>query len=893
MGGTARSRSHDDAERFHRLGRGRTEHDDSGLDAPLVTGTDTSAGAITRMLTFVILPFLATWELSRRVVRRGRALGSGAGPLVSGAVCRLGRLLAGGSHRAATVLKPLGDALRASGQGLLVLGHAATGMARTIAKPIGAWWHALTRWTARWTSVALALAAAAAVPLGRLLRRVTVGAGRIVARLWWLLAVGRRGAIGWVGPPLVGSMRALWTVVVVASTVAVGAARAGLALVGAPMAAAGRLLGRAMALAAAVLIAGLRAFARSVTAAARGLARLLAVVARLVAPCLAVVAGRIDHAARGLGRLLAVVARLVTGGVRVVAEGAAKDLAFAAARAAAALAVIGRPIARAIRWVVRSLASGLDAAARSTARTCVRVLSGPLRAGWATSAPPARWVKRWTIRIFETVGRVPESVATIGRSASGRVAQDSLVAFGTARHLARRGPGTGIDSDSGPVIDPGGPRHREEQMLVSDFTAETSQNEYLPPGGSEVNAIVSVTSDVGAVEGRAPEAVVVFLLDCSASMGHPWEKIRSLRRATCAALETLGDGVWFAVVRGDETAQIAFPPGNGLVQASPETRRQAAAAVGRLQPVGGTAIGRWLRVAARLADLCPGAIPRVILLTDGKDENETEDELDAALDACRGRLQCDCRGIGSDWAVSELRKVSSALLGTVDIIRQPADMEDDFRALSAAATAPRIEATLRVWTPERARIRYIRQVSPHIEDMTSRLRRIDPHRVECPTGAWTTERRAFHVSVDVPPGPMGAEMLAARVSVAVGDRELAQARVRAIWSDDPSLSAPLCADVAHYSGQAELAQVIQEGLAARRVGDERTATRQLGRAVQLAAQSGNDATSALLSHLVQVEDAATGTVHLKAHVEAADEMTLDARSTQTTRVTARSSVQDR
>ena len=107
--------------------------------------------------------------------------------------------------------------------------------------------------------------------------------------------------------------------------------------------------------------------------------------------------------------------------------------------------------------------------------------------------------------------------------------------------------------------------------------------------------------------------------------------------------------------------------------------------------------------------------------------------------------------------------------------------------------------------------------------------------------------------------------------------------MKASWTDEANLFTPISHDVAHYTDQAELAQAIQEGLAARRAGHEQRATDKLGRAVQLAAQSGRHATSQLLADVVDVEDAMTGRVTLKAYVEDADEMTLDARSTRTTR----------
>jgi hypothetical protein len=90
--------------------------------------------------------------------------------------------------------------------------------------------------------------------------------------------------------------------------------------------------------------------------------------------------------------------------------------------------------------------------------------------------------------------------------------------------------------------------------------------------------------------------------------------------------------------------------------------------------------------------------------------------------------------------------------------------------------------------------------------------------------------------------------------------------------------------VAHYTGQVELAQAIQEGLAAKAAGDTDTATNKLGRAVQLAKQTGNDEATSRLRKIVDVEDEDTGTVRLKRDVAKLDEMELDTRSTKTTRV---------
>jgi hypothetical protein len=195
------------------------------------------------------------------------------------------------------------------------------------------------------------------------------------------------------------------------------------------------------------------------------------------------------------------------------------------------------------------------------------------------------------------------------------------------------------------------------------------------------------------------------------------------------------------------------------------------------------------------------------------------------------------------------------------------------------------DVALRVWTPQTATVSFVKQVAPTIAELTDKRVPVNDRVSDYPTGAWGDESRDYHVCVTVRPGAVGDEMLAARVSLVVDDQVVSQALVKAIWTDDAQLSTRINRAVAHYTGQAELAQVIQEGLEARKAGDDATATVKLGRAAQLAAASGNEATTKLLSKVVDVEDAASGTVRLKSRVEDADEMALDTRSTKTVRVT--------
>ena len=64
----------------------------------------------------------------------------------------------------------------------------------------------------------------------------------------------------------------------------------------------------------------------------------------------------------------------------------------------------------------------------------------------------------------------------------------------------------------------------------------------------------------------------------------------------------------------------------------------------------------------------------------------------------------------------------------------------------------------------------------------------------------------------------------------------------AVWTDDEKQSAVINPRVANYTGQAELAERIQEGVKALEAGDEELATRALQRANELAEQTGHEAT---------------------------------------------------
>jgi hypothetical protein len=437
------------------------------------------------------------------------------------------------------------------------------------------------------------------------------------------------------------------------------------------------------------------------------------------------------------------------------------------------------------------------------------------------------------------------------------------------------------------------------------FTVDIDQNPFLPVGGREVSAIVTVTAQDAAAEPAAGLAgwdgagqrAEIIIIDCSGSMDAPRTKLTEAAAATAAAVDLLTDGTLFAVIAGTHVAKPVYPPDGTLAVASQGTRRQARTALRGLRASGGTAIGTWLKLANAVFQTAPAAIRHAILLTDGHNQHETTEELAVAVAECEGVFRCDCRGVGTDWQVAELRTISTALLGSVDIVRDPEALAADFAELMRGAMSKQVpDITLQVWTPQHATVQFVKQVAPDINDLTGRGASAGPQAVGYATGAWAPwESRDYHVGLRVNPANPGQEMLAARVKLLAGSTSgqqvLGQGLVRVTWTADEELSTRLNPRVASYTGQAELAATIQEGLAASKLGDLELATARLGRAVQLAHEGGNLDTAKLLAKVVNVVDAPTGTIRLKkkAEVEAADEMELDTRSTKTVRVARRDS----
>jgi hypothetical protein len=428
---------------------------------------------------------------------------------------------------------------------------------------------------------------------------------------------------------------------------------------------------------------------------------------------------------------------------------------------------------------------------------------------------------------------------------------------------------------------------------MQQFQAEVFQNHYLSRGSSEVHAILTISSRDGeagagverpALNQQAQNTLFGIICDVSGSMDG--EKIASAREAIVKLIGLLPEQAGFFVIAGSTTAQVVF----AVEQATSNAKMRAIDAVRRMAAHGGTVMSSWIEAASAQFQRFPSAIGQALLLTDGQNDHANGAILEQTLLATQGVFQCHCRGVGTDWQVGELRKIADKLLGTVDIIPNPAQIEADFRTILTQALGKSLgDVVLRLWTPLGASIKYCKEVSPNLTDLRADQGRSAGQLRYYPTGAWGgNERRDYHLCIEVLPAAIGDEVLAGRVGVlatlAGAENKLAEGRIFATWTDDEMQSARIDATVAHYTGQAELAQAIQAGLEARAQGDTARATALLGQAVKIAHQSGNEATTRLLRQVVEVQNPDDGTVRLKQGVLRADEMMLETRSTKTARV---------
>ncbi|RFB80722.1 VWA domain-containing protein [Methylovirgula sp. 4M-Z18] len=413
------------------------------------------------------------------------------------------------------------------------------------------------------------------------------------------------------------------------------------------------------------------------------------------------------------------------------------------------------------------------------------------------------------------------------------------------------------------------------------FKLESFFNPHLPPGSRRMDAVLTVTAS-GAAQSSARRAVAI-VLDNSTSMEID-QKMEAAKHAARRCIDLLPAGTLFCVVTFGTQAHVIMP----LCEANDANRGQAHHLVQRITANGATFMSYGLETVRREFAKAPGAICYAYFLTDGQNNGDDTKPLERAINACKGVYQCDCRGVGVDWAPAQLRQISTALLGTADAVPKPEALEADFKACLARALAKGTgKVKLQIWRPASSRLVSLHQMNPEDIDILGLGQQVDPRTWEVSLGAWGTEARDYHAVFEIEAGEIADEMLVCRPSIrwdGDGSEEKAAGQpVVATWSNDADLTARINPEVAHYTGQAELASSIKEGLEARDRGNFDEATKLLGKAAKIAAESGNEEVTRRLSKVVDLVDASEGTVRLKRDAGKAEALELEMGGTRTVR----------
>jgi hypothetical protein len=429
--------------------------------------------------------------------------------------------------------------------------------------------------------------------------------------------------------------------------------------------------------------------------------------------------------------------------------------------------------------------------------------------------------------------------------------------------------------------------------MSNTFSGIVHQNRYLAAGTGDVNAIISVKSvsapagQNAGVQHTGSKLVIGFVVDGSGSMaGDKWHKAK---QALVGSIGKLPNGTEFFVIIGRGSAEVAVH----AQKASDDNKAKALQLLASVKDGGGTKFSLWLEAARAEFSRCTGDIRVLVFLTDGENDEGGDALLSAELKKCEGIFEVAGRGVGDAYRPDQLRLIQHALGGSIDIIRRPSDLADDFAAiLDRAKLLAMSDVYLQIWVPLGATIEMVKQFGAEILDLTGKVQQgASPRTKRFPTGNWGEETRDFHVMIkldDTAIGKVGDTKLCARVGLfySEGGQEVEVklnegGQVLAVWTDDEKQSAVINQKVANYTGQAELAARIQEGVKAIEAGDEERATQALQRADTLAGETGHEDTRKLIRKLADVDD--QGTLRIKKKVDKMDMVELDTRSTRTAR----------
>ena len=435
-------------------------------------------------------------------------------------------------------------------------------------------------------------------------------------------------------------------------------------------------------------------------------------------------------------------------------------------------------------------------------------------------------------------------------------AAEALVTFSPTRRAART-----ISPLHSPVSTGQDRRtHQRRTRRMAEFTAEAFQNEFLPDGGPTSTRSSGSPPGTPRRGGRCDRDRVGWWRRRRGDHHRRHLRVDGRQRHTAGCMPPGPRSRRSSTGRGSRSSRATtsavhvYPrsPVAAMVRMDARTRAEALAAIQLFRADGGTAMGTWLSAARAVFHRPAGRLAARHLADRRRERARDPEQLSAAIAAATGSSSATA-GVGDRWQVGEVRRIASALLGTVDLIPAPEHMAAEFAAMMRASMARGIaNADLRVWAPQGPRC-------------SSSGRSRPPSRSSPPAAPRSTRSPAVtHRGLvgRVPRLPrrgaaaarsVGQEQLASRVQLVVGDQTVAQALVKATWSNDDALTTRIAPEVAAYTGRAELAAAIQDGLAAKAAGNDAEATSKLGRAVQLATQAGDDEMTSRLKKVVDIE----------------------------------------
>lgn len=240
---------------------------------------------------------------------------------------------------------------------------------------------------------------------------------------------------------------------------------------------------------------------------------------------------------------------------------------------------------------------------------------------------------------------------------------------------------------------------------------------------------------------------VAFVLDRSGSM--KGDKIDRVRRATARAVEMLDQQDVMSIVAFDHRVDVLVPATHVT------NRRSIQEAITRIRDAGGTKIAPAVERGLReIGAVGPGAIRRLVLLTDGQTENENECLL-RADDAARMGVPITALGVGQDWNEDLLIDMANRSGGTADYIDQPDKIVEYFQNTVQRAQSTAVQnANMTLRLVQGITPRAVWQVIPLISNLG--YQPVSDRDVAVPLGELETGAgRTLLIEMLVDPRPVG------------------------------------------------------------------------------------------------------------------------------------------